>query len=81
MFDVCGALRARGYGSHQNHLPASSGVRFRHGLSVSESSHADAGCVGGVQGQWLFALEIENLPVNGWLVEVEVDAAYTSGQG
>ncbi|TDO50663.1 enamine deaminase RidA (YjgF/YER057c/UK114 family) [Kribbella sp. VKM Ac-2527] len=23
-----------------------------------------------------FALEIENLPVNGWLVEVEVDAAY-----
>ncbi|GAB2678328.1 Rid family hydrolase [Kribbella swartbergensis] len=25
-----------------------------------------------------FALEIENLPVNGWLVEVEVDAAYPS---
>ena len=23
-----------------------------------------------------FALEIENLPVNGWLVEVEVDAVY-----
>ena len=23
-----------------------------------------------------FALEIENLPVSGWLVEVEVDAAY-----
>ena len=23
-----------------------------------------------------FALEIENLPVDGWLVEVEVDAAY-----
>jgi enamine deaminase RidA (YjgF/YER057c/UK114 family) len=23
-----------------------------------------------------FALEIENLPVTGWLVEIEVDAAY-----
>jgi enamine deaminase RidA (YjgF/YER057c/UK114 family) len=28
-----------------------------------------------------FALEIENLPVNGWLVEVEVDAAYPSPSG
>lgn len=26
-----------------------------------------------------FALEIENLPVNGWLVEVEVDAVYPTG--
>ena len=23
-----------------------------------------------------FALEVENLPVDGWLVEVEVDAVY-----
>lgn len=28
-----------------------------------------------------FALEIENLPVNGWLVEVEVDAAYPAASG
>lgn len=28
-----------------------------------------------------FALEIENLPVDGWLVEVEVDAAYPSSAG
>lgn len=28
-----------------------------------------------------FALEIENLPVNGWLVEVEVDAAYPAPAG
>ncbi|CAN7167884.1 Rid family hydrolase [Pseudarthrobacter oxydans] len=28
-----------------------------------------------------FALEIENLPVNGWLVEVEVDAAYPASGG
>ncbi|MHA7290508.1 Rid family hydrolase [Arthrobacter sp. MDT3-24] len=28
-----------------------------------------------------FALEIENLPVNGWLVEVEVDAAYPAPSG
>lgn len=28
-----------------------------------------------------FALEIENLPVNGWLVEVEVDAVYPTGKG
>ncbi|MCQ6269550.1 Rid family hydrolase [Pseudarthrobacter sp. R1] len=28
-----------------------------------------------------FALEIENLPVNGWLVEVEVDAAYPAPGG
>jgi enamine deaminase RidA (YjgF/YER057c/UK114 family) len=27
-----------------------------------------------------FALEIENLPVNGWLVEVEVDAVYPQGK-
>lgn len=27
-----------------------------------------------------FALEIENLPVNGWLVEVEVDAVYPQGR-
>lgn len=28
-----------------------------------------------------FSLEIENLPVNGWLVEVEVDAVYPSPSG
>ncbi|MEK8229240.1 Rid family hydrolase [Oerskovia sp. M15] len=28
-----------------------------------------------------FALEIENLPVNGWLVEVEVDAVYPESDG
>ncbi|HET7781614.1 Rid family hydrolase [Pseudarthrobacter sp. CC4] len=28
-----------------------------------------------------FALEIENLPVSGWLVEVEVDAAYPASGG
>lgn len=27
-----------------------------------------------------FALEVENLPVSGWLVEVEVDAAYPSAE-